>query len=122
MEGLYIMVFIDGMFIVSSLVMVYGLLGILNLLVECMEIVKGLVFFLYGSEVIGGLINIIIKFFDKVLFFSVDVMGISWEELNVDVGVWFNVGVKVFVLIGVNYYYYDNLIDNNNDNFIDVIN
>ncbi len=122
LEGPYTMVLIDGMPIVSSLATVYGLSGIPNSLVERMEIVKGPASSLYGSEAIGGLINIITKSPDKAPLFSADVMGTSWEELNADVGVRFNAGAKASVLTGVNYYHYDNLIDNNNDNFTDVTN
>ncbi|MBX2873916.1 MAG: TonB-dependent receptor [Saprospiraceae bacterium] len=122
LEGPYTMVLIDGMPIVSSLATVYGLSGIPNSLVERMEIVKGPASSLYGSEAIGGLINIITKNPEKAPLFTADVMGTSWEELNTDLGVKFNVGDKASVLTGVNYYNYDNLIDNNNDNFTDVTN
>lgn len=122
LEGPYTMVLIDGMPIVSSLATVYGLSGIPNSLVERMEIVKGPASSLYGSEAIGGLINIITKNPDKAPLFSVDVMGTSWEELNVDLGVKFNVGEKAAVLTGVNYYDYNKLVDHNHDNFTDVTN
>lgn len=122
LEGPYTMVLIDGMPIVSSLATVYGLSGIPNALVERMEIVKGPASSLYGSEAIGGLINVITKSPDKAPLFSADVMGTSWEELNADLGVRFNAGARASVLTGVNYYHYDNLIDNNNDNFTDVTN
>ena len=55
------MILIDGMPIVSSLSSVYGLSGIPNSLVEQIEIVKGPASSLYGSEAVGGLINIITK-------------------------------------------------------------
>lgn len=59
LEGPYTMVLIDGMPIVSSLGTVYGLSGIPNSLIERIEIVKGPASSLYGSEAVGGLINII---------------------------------------------------------------
>ena len=61
LEGPYTLVLIDGMPIVSSLSTVYGLSGIPNSLVERIEIVKGPASSLYGSEAVGGLINIITK-------------------------------------------------------------
>ena len=61
LEGPYTMVLIDGMPIVSSLSTVYGLSGIPNSLIERIEIVKGPASSLYGSEAVGGLINIITK-------------------------------------------------------------
>ncbi len=61
LEGPYTMVLIDGMPIVSSLSTVYGLSGIPSSMIERMEIVKGPASSLYGSEAIGGVINIITK-------------------------------------------------------------
>jgi len=61
LEGPYTMVLIDGMPIVSSLSTVYGLSGIPNSMIERIEIVKGPASSLYGSEAVGGLINIITK-------------------------------------------------------------
>ena len=59
LEGPYTLVLIDGMPIVSGLSTVYGLSGIPNSLIEQVEVVKGPASSLYGSEAVGGLINII---------------------------------------------------------------
>src|SRR5690606_13303543 len=61
LEGPYTMVLIDGLPIVSGLSTVYGLNGIPQALIERVEIVKGPASTLYGSEAVGGLINIITK-------------------------------------------------------------
>lgn len=120
LEGPYTMVLIDGMPIVSSLATVYGLSGIPNSMIERVEIVKGPASSLYGSEAIGGLINIITKNPEKASTFSADIMGTTWAELNADLGMRFNIGEKASVLTGVNYFNFDNVIDNNGDNFTDV--
>ncbi len=120
LEGPYTMVLIDGMPIVSSLATVYGLSGIPNSLVERMEVVKGPASSLYGSEAIGGLINIITKTPSKAPVFSMDVMATGWQEYNVDLGLKFKVGENVSVLTGANYFNFDNVVDNNNDNFTDL--
>ena len=120
LEGPYTMVLIDGMPIVSSLSTVYGLSGIPNSLVERIEIVKGPASSLYGSEAVGGLINIITKAPATAPKFSADVFSTSWQEYNIDLGYKFNAGKKASVLTGVNYFNYDNVIDNNNDAFTDV--
>ncbi|HRD53520.1 MAG TPA: TonB-dependent receptor plug domain-containing protein [Flavobacteriales bacterium] len=65
MEGPYTMVLIDGMPIVSGLSTVYGLSGIPTGLIERVEVVKGPGSALYGSEAMGGIINVITK--DPVL-------------------------------------------------------
>ena len=120
LEGPYTLVLIDGMPIVSSLSTVYGLSGIPNSLVERIEIVKGPASSLYGSEAVGGLINIITKNPINAPLFSADVFTTSWLETNVDFGVKWNVGKKATALLGVNYFKYNNRIDNDKDGFTDV--
>ncbi|CAN5515598.1 TonB-dependent receptor [soil metagenome] len=120
LEGPYTMVLIDGMPIVSSLATVYGLSGIPNSLVERIEIVKGPASSLYGSEAVGGLINIITKKPSNAPLLSVDLMATSWQEFNTDIGFKLNAGKKAAVLTGINYFKYDHIIDNNYDRFTDV--
>ncbi|PZU84731.1 MAG: TonB-dependent receptor [Chryseobacterium sp.] len=120
LEGPYTMVLIDGMPIVSSLGTVYGLSGIPNSLVERIEIVKGPASSLYGSEAVGGLINIITKKPQNAPLVTADLMSTTWGEYNVDLGFKFNVGKKASVLTGFNYFNFQNKIDNNHDNFTDV--
>jgi outer membrane receptor for ferrienterochelin and colicins len=120
LEGPYTMVLIDGMPIVSSLSTVYGLSGIPNSLVERLEIVKGPASSLYGSEAIGGLINIITKKPQNAPMVSADVFGTSWGEYNADLGVKLNAGKKASVLTGINYFNFQNRVDKNKDNFTDM--
>jgi outer membrane receptor for ferrienterochelin and colicins len=120
LEGPYTMVLIDGMPIVSSLSTVYGLSGIPNSLVERIEIVKGPASSLYGSEAVGGLINIITKKPTNAPAIAVDVMATSWQEMNADLGFKLNAGKKITALTGVNYFKYGNIIDHNKDQFTDV--
>ncbi|WP_026210321.1 TonB-dependent receptor [Flexithrix dorotheae] len=121
MEGPYTMILIDGMPIVSGLSTVYGLNGIPNSMVERIEVVKGPASTLYGSEAVGGLINVITKVPSKAPVFSVDVFGTSWAEINTDLAEKFNVG-KSTSMVGVNYFDYSNPIDNNGDGFTDLTN
>ena len=120
LEGPYTLVMIDGMPIVSGLSTVYGLSGIPNSLIEQVEIVKGPASSLYGSEAVGGLINIITKLPENAPRFFADGFVTGWGEANVDVGFKSKVGEKATVLFGANYFNYSNPIDNNNDNFTDV--
>ena len=120
LEGPYTLVLIDGMPIVSGLSTVYGLSGIPNSLLERIEIVKGPASSLYGSEAVGGLINIITKNPNIAPLFSADTFVTDWGELNLDLGFKGNMGKTVSVLTGINYFNYNNPIDNNNDNFTDV--
>lgn len=120
LEGPYTMVLIDGMPIVSSLATVYGLSGIPNSLIERMEIVKGPASSLYGSEAIGGLINIITKDPAKAALFSADLMATNWQEYNFDLGIKLKAGQAASILTGLNYFKYGQKVDNNGDNFTDV--
>ncbi|WP_428223750.1 TonB-dependent receptor [Flavobacterium sp.] len=119
LEGPYTLVLIDGMPIVSGLSTVYGLSGIPNALIERVEVVKGPASSLYGSEAVGGLINIITKNPKTTSPFSVDMFTNSWGETNVDFGGKFE-NNHFSVLTGINYFNYTNPVDNNHDNFTDV--
>ncbi|RTY95997.1 TonB-dependent receptor [Flavobacterium sp. GT3R68] len=120
LEGPYTLVLIDGMPIVSGLSTVYGLSGIPNSLLERIEIVKGPASSLYGSEAVGGLINIITKNPKNAPIYSADGFSNSWGEANLDLGFKANLGKSASLLTGVNYFNYSNPIDNNHDNFTDV--
>lgn len=119
MEGPYTMVMIDGMPIVSGLSTVYGLNGIPNSLIERMEVVKGPASTLYGSEAVGGIVNVITKSALTAPKFSADYFGTSWMENNLDIGFSKKIGTAS-TLLGVNYFNYSNPQDNNGDNFTDL--
>ena len=119
-EGSYTMVLIDGLPIVSGLSTVYGLSGIPQSLIEQIEIVKGPASTLYGSEAIGGLINIITKIPENTSKFSFDTFGSGWGEVNIDLGYKYNLSNKSQGIIGINYFNYSNPIDNNDDGFTDL--
>lgn len=120
LEGPYTMVTIDGMPIVSSLSSVYGLFGIPSQLIERVEIVKGPASSLYGSEAVGGLINIITRSPNKAPLLSVDLMTSSWKEVMADIGLRWRAGKRVTALTGVHFFHYDNPVDGNADGFTDM--
>ena len=101
LEGPYTMVLIDGMPIVSGLSTVYGLTGIPQSLIERVEIVKGPASSLYGSEALGGLINIITKKISRAPLFVSDIFSSDWGEVNYDLGVKLDFGEKVQSLLGL---------------------
>ena len=119
MEGPYTMILIDGMPIVSSLSTVYGLAGIPNSLIKRVEIVKGPASTLYGSEAVGGLINIITKDPLNAEKLKVDVSSTSIGEYNADITTGFKLR-NAASIIGINYFNYWNKRDINKDNFTDV--
>jgi len=120
LEGPYTMVLIDGMPIVSGLATVYGLTGIPQALIDRIEVVKGPASTLYGSEAVGGLINVITKNPIKAPLFSVDGFATGWGEVNLDLGIRSSLGSKVQSLTGISGFYYDNPIDNNGDGMTDL--
>lgn len=120
LEGPYTMILIDGMPIVSGLSTVYGLSGIPQSLIERVEIVKGPASTLYGSEAVGGLINVITKSPEQAPLFSAEAFGTSWGEINADLGYRARIGKKASTLLGVNYFNYSNPMDNNGDGFTDL--
>jgi len=119
LEGPYTMILIDGMPIVSSLSTVYGLSGIPNSLIDRIEVVKGPASSLYGSEAMGGVINIITKNALTAPKLSVDLMTTSWAENNVDLSTKFNVSKKIASLLSLNYFNSTKTFDENKDNFTD---
>ncbi|MBK0402070.1 TonB-dependent receptor [Adhaeribacter sp. BT258] len=119
MEGPYTMVTIDGMPIVSSLGSVYGLSGIPNSMIQRVEVVKGPASTLYGSEAVGGLINIITKNPVDAPLVATDLMATSHGELNADVAVKKDFGTAQS-LLGINAFSFQNRRDVNDDNFTDI--
>lgn len=120
LEGPYTMILIDGMPIVSGLASVYGLSGIPTSMIERVEIVKGPASSLYGSEALGGLINVITKKASSSPIVSIDLMATSWQEYNADVASKFNLGKRLSVLTGINYFNYSQPLDKNGDGFTDI--
>ncbi len=119
MEGPYTLILIDGMPVVSALSTVYGLSGIPNSIVERLEVVKGPAASLYGSEAMGGIINVITKSPLNAPRLSADVMATSWQEYNADLSFKARAG-KAQTLLGVSYYNYQQPYDRNHDGFTDV--
>lgn len=120
LEGPYTMVLIDGMPIVSGLSTVYGLTGIPQSLIERVEIIKGPGSTLYGSEAVGGIINIITKSTMAAPTASADIFASGWGEVNADIGLKYDLSENVSGLLGINYFNYQNPVDNNGDGFTDL--
>jgi outer membrane receptor for ferrienterochelin and colicins len=120
LEGPYTLVLIDGMPIVSGLGTVYGLSGIPNSLISQIEIVKGPASSLYGSEAVGGLINVITKSAQEAPDFFADGFLTGWGEYNLDLGTKLKIGKTNDLLLGINYFNFNIPTDHNGDNFTDL--
>ncbi len=119
LEGPYTMVTVDGMPIVSGLGTVYGLAGIPNAMIERVEVVKGPAGSIYGSESIGGLINVITRDVDRAPRLAIDAFSTAWGDLTLDAGVTHRVGPHANVLTSANAYYFNHRVDHNGDGFTD---
>lgn len=119
MEGPYTMVLIDGMPIVSGLSTVYGLSGIPQSMIERIEVVKGPASTLFGSEAVGGMINVITKSANLAPKLSVDAFGTSQGEYNLDVSTKLKFDKNIQSLLGINSFQSNRIIDVNKDGFTD---
>jgi len=119
MEGAYTLILIDGMPIVSALSTVYGLSGIPMSMVERIEVVKGPGSSLYGSEAMGGIVNVITRNPVNAPLVTADVFGSSWGEYNIDAAMKLKAG-RAQGLLGVSYFNYQHPKDNNKDGFTDL--
>jgi outer membrane receptor for ferrienterochelin and colicins len=120
LEGPYTLILIDGMPIVSGLSTVYGLMGVPTGMIERLEIAKGPAAALYGSEAMGGTINLITKKPAGAPRLYLDYYGTSYLENNLDLSTRLKLGKRTDWLIGANGYLYDRPVDINNDGFTDV--
>lgn len=120
MEGPYTLVLIDGMPIVSALSSVYGFNGIPTHLIKRVEIVKGPASSLYGSEAVGGVINIITQTPETAPKISINSFYTSHREWNTDISTALKVSKKISTLAGATYYRNQHKLDDNGDNFTDI--
>ena len=120
LEGPYTLVLIDGMPIMSALASVYGFNGIPTSLVERIEIVKGPSSTLYGTEAVGGVINIITKDPLNLPKLGINTFYTSHHEWNADLTYTQKLGEKVITTLSGNYYRNQYRFDENQDNFTDI--
>lgn len=119
MEGRYTLVLIDGMPIVSSLASVYGLNGIPTSMIERIEIIKGPASSIYGSEAMGGVINVITARSDRAPKFLLSSSLSSHLESNTSLGLSKQLTKQTSALFSANIFSNHLRLDENNDNFTD---
>ena len=114
-DGPYTAVLIDGMPIMSSLASVYGLNGISPSIIQQVEVIKGPMSTLYGSEAMGGVINIITKSPRTTPPLTINVFRTAHGENAIDAG-----GAKQWdqwsTLASATLFHNDQYYDDNDDN------
>ena len=120
MEGPYTLVLIDGMPIMSALASVYGFNGIPTALIERVEIVKGPSSTLYGTEAVGGVINIITKKAAAMPLLSLNSFVTTHGESNLDLAISPKIGKRLSSTLSANVFRNQYRMDFNNDGFTDI--
>jgi len=80
LPGGYTAVLLDGMPLYGSLAATYGLNGIPSLIMDRVEVIKGPGSTLFGSEAVGGVINVVTKDPASVPALEVDLLGTQHAE------------------------------------------
>lgn len=120
LEGPYTLVLIDGMPVLGGLASVYGMMGIPQSMIERVEIIKGPASAIYGSEAVGGLINIITKTGSKGPKLILETQMSSWAEHQSDL-IWRpKSGKRSSYLVGIGHGAYTLPKDQNEDGFTDI--
>ncbi|WP_138431481.1 TonB-dependent receptor [Fodinibius saliphilus] len=118
-EGPNTAVLIDGMPIMGALASVYGLNGISPSIIDQVEVIKGPQSTLYGTQALGGVVNIITKNPKNTPTFSVDAYTKSTKESNINLAASPQAG-QLSGFISGNAVRMENYFDNNGDSFNDV--
>jgi outer membrane receptor for ferrienterochelin and colicins len=119
MEGPYTAVLIDGTPMMSALASVYGLNSIDPSLIEQIEIIRGPNSTLYGSEAMGGVINIVTKDPRLAPRWSMNAFGTSDGEANLALAAAPRLGA-MRGLLSVNAAHNGRFVDRNGDGFSDL--
>jgi len=119
MEGPYTAVLIDGTPMMSALATVYGLNSIDPSLIEQIEIIKGPNSTLYGSEAMGGVINIVTKDARLAPRLALNAFGTSDGETALSIGGAQRLG-RATSLLSITGAHNSHFVDRNADGFSDL--
>jgi outer membrane receptor for ferrienterochelin and colicins len=114
------LVLIDGMPLMGSLASVYGLMGLPPALIEKVEVIKGPASTLYGTESIGGVINVITRRAHQHPHLTLESWGTTHGETQADLTLSGPVG-RHKTLLGLHGYHMNTRLDDNSDGFMDVV-
>jgi outer membrane receptor for ferrienterochelin and colicins len=118
-EGANTAVLIDGMPIMGALASVYGLNGISPSIIDQIEVIKGPQSTLYGTQALGGVVNIITKNPKNTPSISADIYAKSTAETSLNIAASPSLG-RFNGFVSGNVLRMENYFDHNNDDFNDV--
>lgn len=118
MEGEHTAVLVDGMPLLGALASVYGLNGINPTLIDRVEVIKGPQSTLYGTEALGGVVNIITKRPEQTPTLLADAYVKGTEETSFDLALSPETG-RFETLLGATALRMERFIDENGDGFAD---
>lgn len=118
-DGPYTAVLIDGTPVLGALASVYSLNGINPDIIRNIEVIKGPNSTLYGSQAMGGVVNIITIDPEDTPLFSGNFSSSTHSENDLNFTLHPKIGFAETIISG-NYYLQNRFIDQNNDNFSDL--
>ncbi|MGK0637805.1 TonB-dependent receptor [Schleiferia thermophila] len=119
LPGPYTMLLIDGLPMMGPLSSTYGLFALPTFLMSRVEVSRGPGAVLFGSEAIGGLINIFTPDPDVAPRFHLEQEVTTWGEFSTQAMVAYRKN-RWRMLTGVSTHYFNNRVDHNGDGFMDL--
>lgn len=119
LPGPYTMLLIDGMPLMGPLSSTYGLFGLPTYLMSRVEVSRGPGAVLFGSEAIGGIVNIFTPDPDVVPSVQLEQEATTWGEFSTQAMAAYRKN-RWRMLAGVSTQYFSNRMDRNGDGFMDL--
>lgn len=118
LPGPYTLILIDGMPLMGSLASTYGLFGLPSGFILRTEFIRGPGSVLFGTEALGGTLNVITLNAERAPRLYAEQHVTSWGEVTTQAHLSARIG-RWRWLSGVFYHHFDQRIDRNNDFFLD---
>lgn len=118
LPGPYTLIVIDGMPIMGSLASTYGLYGLPSGLILRTELTRGPGSVLFGTEALGGVVNVITPTAELAPRLHAEQLITSWGEVTTQAALASRKG-NWCSLTGIYHHHFDFRIDRNKDNFMD---
>lgn len=118
LPGPYTLIVIDGMPIMGALASTYGLFGLNSGLILRTEVTRGPGSVLFGTEALGGVVNVITLHAERAPRVYIEQLVTTWGEVTTQATLatrW----DRWRSLTGIYHHHFNNRVDRNHDNFMD---